>query len=208
MRGRFVTFEGVEGAGKSTQLRRAVDWLRGRGLVVVETREPGGTPVAEAIRGVLLAPRPEPVPPMAELLLMFAARAAHLESLIRPALARGDWVLCDRFTDATYAYQGAGRGLDRSAIATLETLVQGSLRPDLTLVFDLPPTAGLARARRRNHDADRFEQEAVTFFERIRSEYLDIARREPARVRVIDAAGEEEAIAREVEAHLAKLRES
>lgn len=205
MRGRFVTFEGVEGAGKSTQLRRAAAALRARGLEVVATREPGGTPVAEAIRTVLLAPRDDAMPPMAELLLMFAARAAHLADRIEPALQRGAWVLCDRFTDATYAYQGAGRGVDRAAIATLESLVQGRLRPDLTLLFDVPADLGLERARGRNHEADRFEQEAVEFFERVRAGYLEIARREPARVRVVDASRSEAAIALEVEAILAGL---
>jgi dTMP kinase len=205
MRGRFVTFEGVEGAGKSTQLRLAAAALRARGLEVVETREPGGTPVAEAIRTVLLAPRDDAMPPMTELLLMFAARAAHLADRIGPALQRGAWVLCDRFTDATYAYQGAGRGVDRAAIAALEALVQGRLRPDLTLLFDVPAEVGLERARRRNHEADRFEQEAVEFFERVRAGYLEIARREPARVRVVDASRTEAAIALEVEAILAGL---
>jgi len=203
--GRFLTFEGVEGAGKSTQLRRAAAWLRERGVEVVETREPGGTPLAESIRGVLLAPRTESVPATAELLLMFAARSVHLENLIRPALERGAWVLCDRFTDASYAYQGGGRGLDADLISVLEQAVQGSLRPDLTFLFDLPPELGLARARSRDPAADRFEQEAIQFFEKVRNAYLQRAAAEPRRFRVLDAAGTESEVGARLEEALRTL---
>lgn len=203
--GRFVTFEGVEGAGKSTQLRRAASWLRARGLEVVETREPGGTPLAESVRNLLLAPRTEAVPPMAELLLMFAARSIHLGNLIRPALERGAWVLCDRFTDASYAYQGGGRGLDMDVISALEQAVQGSLRPDLTLLFDLPAQVGLSRARKRQPAADRFEQEAIQFFEKVRNVYLARAAADPARFRVLDAGGTEAEVSTRLEEALSGL---
>jgi dTMP kinase len=186
-RGRFITLEGIEGAGKSTVARFAEDWLSAHGLKVVRTREPGGTPLAERIRGVVLDRTVEPIPPEAELLLMFAARAVHLASLIRPALARGEWVLCDRFTDATRAYQGGGRGIDGRLIEQLAATVHGDLMPDCTLLLDLPVAQGLERARRRSAVGDRFEQEQGLFFERVRAAYLDIAAREPQRVRIIDA---------------------
>ena len=186
MGGRFITFEGTEGAGKSTNIEAAAERLRQRGKTVCITREPGGTPLAERIRDLLLARSEEPLAPGTELLLIFAARAQHLERVIRPALAAGDWVLCDRFTDATYAYQGGGRGLSMSHIAELEQLVQGDLRPDITLLFDLPVAEGMARAGRRG-ELDRFEIERQTFFERVRKTYLDRARAESARFRRIDA---------------------
>jgi dTMP kinase len=185
-RGRFITFEGVEGAGKSTQVTALRDWLEGQGVSVRVTREPGGSPIAERIRAVLLDHDNVGMAGDAELLLMFAARAEHLAKTIRPALDAGVWVLCDRFTDATYAYQGGGRGVPRQRIGVLEDLVQGHLRPDLTLLFDLPVAVGLGRARGRSVP-DRFEAEAIAFFEAVRAEYLDIAGREPGRVRVIDA---------------------
>jgi len=187
-RARFITVEGIEGVGKSTHLGYIADWLGRRGLQVDATREPGGTPLAEQIRDVVLSPRDEPMPENAELLLIFAARAVHLENRIRPSLAAGRWVLCDRFTDATYAYQGAGRGLSSQRIAELERLVQGDLRPDLTLLLDAAPEIGLARARERGA-ADRFEQEKIDFFRAVRQAYLARARAEPARIRVIDAEG-------------------
>jgi dTMP kinase len=177
----------VEGAGKSTQLAALRAGLAARGIAVVTTREPGGAPIAERMREVLLDPACRGMAADAELLLMFAARAEHIDKTIRPALARGAWVLCDRFTDATYAYQGGGRGLDTARIALLEDLVQGDLRPDLTLLFDLPVDVGLARAGRRS-DPDRFESEAVRFFERVRAAYLARADAEPGRFRVVDAA--------------------
>lgn len=192
-RGRFITLEGVEGAGKSTQLDVLAQALAARGLRVLTTREPGGTALGEELRRVLLTPRDGGMARDAELLLMFAARAEHLERVIRPALARGEWVLCDRFTDATYAYQGGGRGVARERIAALEDWVQGGLRPDLTLVLDLPVTQGLARAGRRGA-ADRFEAETLGFFERVRTVYRERAAAQPARYAVIDAAQSVEAV--------------
>jgi dTMP kinase len=185
-RGLFITFEGIEGAGKSSQIAPLADWLRARGLTVVTTREPGGSPVAERIRWVLLDQANTGMSAGAELLLVFAARAEHLDQVIQPALAAGAWVLCDRFTDATYAYQGGGRGIDPADIAMLEDLVQGDLRPDLTLVFDLPPPMGLARARGRG-EPDRFEAERLGFFEAARAVYLDRAATSPQRYLVLDA---------------------
>lgn len=187
-RGRFITLEGIEGAGKSTQVDRLAQLLRERGLDLVTTREPGGSPIAERLRALLLDPLNTGMSETAELLLMFAARAEHLERTIRPALEAGTWVICDRFTDATYAYQGGGRGVDPARIATLETLVQGSLRPDLTLLFDLPPALGLERVRSRSGKADRFEQETVRFFESVRAVYRERAHACPERYRVIDAS--------------------
>jgi dTMP kinase len=186
-RGQFVTFEGTEGVGKSTQMDNAASTLRDQGIELVVTREPGGTPMAEAIRELLLAPRDEPVNDMTELLLMFAARAQHLHSLILPQLEAGRWVLCDRFTDATFAYQGGGRGVAAETIATLETLVQGDLRPDHVILLDAPVATGMARAKNRGR-LDRFEQEQVAFFERIRRVYLDRAAAAPDRYHVVDAA--------------------
>jgi dTMP kinase len=181
--GRFITIEGVEGVGKSTNLGFVAATLQAAGHNVRLTREPGGTPLGERVRQLLLH-GDAPVDPLAELLLMFAARAAHLREVIEPALAAGDWVVCDRFTDATYAYQGGGRGLPEGAIATLETLVQGSRRPDLTLLLDAPPEVTDPRLRARA-PADRFEQEAAAFFARVRATYLALAAREPGRVRLI-----------------------
>lgn len=186
-RGQFITFEGTEGVGKSTQLANAADTLRSLGVDVVVAREPGGTPMAEAIRELLLAPRDEPVDETTELLLMFAARAQHLNTRILPALAQGQWVLCDRFTDATFAYQGGGRGVSRERIAMLETLVQGEIRPDHIILLDAPVETGMKRAQKRG-ELDRFEQEAVSFFQRIRDTYLDRAQADPARYSVVDAA--------------------
>ena len=184
--GKFLTIEGTEGVGKSTNLAFVRDWLQARGIEVVVTREPGGTPLAEEIRNLLLAKRAEPVDEAAELLLVFAARAQHLTQLIKPALARGAWVLSDRFTDATYAYQGGGRGLSRTVIAELEQLVQGQLRPDLTLILDIEVEQGLARARARG-ELDRFESETLAFFERVRAAYKYRQMSAPARYALIDA---------------------
>lgn len=185
--GRFITLEGVEGAGKSSNIVFLRDLIGTAGHKVITTREPGGTPPGEAIRELLLADHGTAMPAMTELLLMFAARACHLDQLIRPALARGDWVLCDRFTDASYAYQGGGRGLGEEPVAILERMVQGDLRPDLVLLFDLPVEAGLERTRSRGH-GNRFDDEAVAFHEAVRAAYLARARAEPDRYRVIDAA--------------------
>ena len=187
MSGLFITLEGPEGAGKSTNREYLAELLIQAGVEVVLTREPGGTPLAERIRELLLAPDSEIMAVDTELLLMFAARAQHLAGVIRPALARGAVVLCDRFTDATYAYQGGGRGLAHERIAILEQFVQGDLRPDLTLVFDLPVEVGLARAAARGK-LDRFEQEQQSFFEAVRQTYLARAAQAPERYRVLDAA--------------------
>ena len=185
--GLFITLEGPEGAGKSTNRDYLAELLGACGREVVLTREPGGTPLAERIREILLAPAAEPMAVDTELLLMFAARAQHLAQVVRPALARGALVLCDRFVDATYAYQGGGRGVPVERIATLEAFVLGDLQPDLTLVFDLPVEIGLARAARRGA-LDRFEQEQRAFFEAVRQTYLDRAQAVPARYRLIDAS--------------------
>jgi dTMP kinase len=203
MRGKFITIEGGEGVGKSTQIAALRELLQSRGLEVVFTREPGGTPRAERIRELLLETNDEPMPLMCELLLVFAARASHIENVIGPALARGAWVVCDRFTDATYAYQGGGRGIDAAHIAQLEQLVQGRLRPDLTLLLDAPIDIGAARVNARNDNGgthDRFEREHREFFERVRHVYLERARREPDRFVVIDATLGRDDVARAVRA--------
>lgn len=187
MTGLFITLEGPEGAGKSTNRDYLAECLRTQGVDVLLTREPGGTPLAEKVRELLLAPSDEAMCADTELLLVFAARAQHLAMVIRPALARGAVVLCDRFTDATYAYQGGGRGLSQERIAALESFVQGELRPDLTLVFDLPVEVGLARASARGR-LDRFEQEGRVFFDAVRSTYLKRAAADPSRYRLVDAA--------------------
>ncbi len=186
--GRFITVEGVEGAGKSTQIPLLHDLLSSRGDDVITTREPGGTQLGEALRDLLLEHRAEPMASDAELLLMFAARAEHLAKVIRPALAQGKWVLCDRFTDATFAYQGGGRGIPASRIEALEEWVQGTMRPDLVIVLDVPVAVGMARVRQRG-EHDRFEAEEQVFFQRIREAYLERARRSPQRYRVVDASG-------------------
>jgi len=182
----FITIEGGEGAGKSTNVEYIRAKLKAAGKPVIVTREPGGTPLAEKIRRLLLDPENKNVSVDAELLLMFAARADHLENVIKPALAQGHWVVCDRFTDATYAYQGGGRDVSMQRIAMIEQWVQGELRPDLTLLFDLPVSVGLARARVRGQ-ADRFEQEDIIFFEKVRDCYLAMAGQACHRYRVIDA---------------------
>lgn len=187
MRGRFITLEGGEGVGKTTNLEYIRAVLERSGKTLRVTREPGGTPIAERIRGVLLDPANTGMAPDCELLLVFAARAEHLARVIRPALDAGEWVLCDRFTDATYAYQGGGRGLSRQRIKELEAMVQGDLRPDLTLLLDVPVEIGLSRAGARGA-LDRFEQEEVAFFERVRQAYLERAASAPARYRIIDAS--------------------
>lgn len=204
MTGRFITLEGGEGAGKSSNLEWLAERLREAGVAVTVTREPGGTDLAERIRAVLLDPGPEPMADTTELLLVFAARAQHLAARIRPALARGDWVLCDRFMDATWAYQGAGRGLDRGAIAALESLVLEGLNPDRTLLFDVPVAQGMARAGKRS-SPDRIEREAQAFFERVRQCYLERAAAEPERFRVIDAGADLDAVRAQLETHLQEM---
>ncbi len=187
MRGRLITVEGIEGAGKTSILPTLRRFLGAMGLPVRMTREPGGTSVGEEIRTLLLKHRAETMNLDTELLLMFAARAAHLQEVIRPALRDGVWVVSDRFTDATYAYQGGGRGVALARVAAIEEWVQGDFRPDLTLILDVPVSLGLARARQRA-SADRFEVEEVAFFERVRETYLALARTQPTRYRVVDAA--------------------
>ena len=191
--GIFITVEGGEGVGKSTNIETIETFLRDNNIDYVLTREPGGTLIAEKIRGLLLELQDENFDPTCELLLMFAARAQHLNEFIKPALAQGKWVLCDRFTDATYAYQGAGRKLDTKLIEKLENLVQGELRPDLTIILDLDPVIGLQRARDRG-ELDRFEIEQMDFFNAVRQCYLDIASSQPQRCVIIDAAAELEQV--------------
>ena len=205
--GRFVTFEGIEGVGKSTQVQRAAAGLREQGLDVVVTREPGGTPLAEAIRRLVLEPHTDRVDGVAELLLMFAARSIHLTNLIEPALRRGAWVLCDRFTDATEAYQGAGRGVPIEHVRALEQIAQQGRRPDLTLLLDAPVELAMDRSRQRGAQNDRFEAEQAEFFRRVRQGYLDIAAREPERVLRVDAAREVEPVAADIQGALHRLRE-
>ncbi|MCK5895042.1 MAG: dTMP kinase [Endozoicomonadaceae bacterium] len=185
--GFFITIEGGEGVGKTTSSTYIKSWLEQHGMDYVHTREPGGTPLAEKIRELLLGHSEEAVAASTELLLMFAARAQHLDQVIIPALKVGKVVLCDRFTDATYAYQGAGRGLSNEHIATLEQLVQGDFRPDLTILLDLPVVTGMTRVRQRG-ELDRFEQEALTFFERVRTAYLERATQFSNQYVVVDAA--------------------
>lgn len=198
---RFITVEGVEGVGKSTNIQFITQCLDEAGVHYVLTREPGGTVVAEAIRQLLLAKQEEDLCELTELLLVFAARAQHIKKVIEPALANGKWVICDRFTDATYAYQGGGRGLSVSAIAQLENLVQGDLRPDVTYLLDLPPATGLQRASQRG-ELDRFEVEKLEFFDRVRAAYLDRARQEPERCIVINADTSLDAVQSEIRRHL------
>ena len=185
--GKFISIEGVEGVGKSTSIEAIKKFLEVKKIDFVVTREPGGTVLSEKIRELLLQVNSEAPGGMSELLLIFASRAQHLEKVIRPALENGIWIICDRFTDATYAYQGGGRGLKTSVIAELESMVLGELRPDLTIILDLDPETGLARAKERG-ELDRFENEKDEFFNKVRSAYLDIARSNPDRCFVIDAS--------------------
>lgn len=196
-RSRLIALEGGEGAGKSSQIQAVADLLRAAGHSVVVTREPGGTALGEAIRAVLMADHGAPMPPMSELLLMFAARAAHLTQVIEPALARGEWVITDRFTDASYAYQGTARGLGDSAVATLEQLVQGQRRPDRVLIFDLPVAQGLARAGKRGA-GNRFDTETLNFHEQVRRGYLQRAQACPERYCIVDAGADRSAVADQI----------
>jgi dTMP kinase len=201
-RGRFISFEGIDGAGKSTQHAWVVDCLRQSGHTVVATREPGGTPLGEKLRTLLLS---EPMHLETEALLMFAARREHVAQVIQPALARGEWVVCDRFVDASFAYQGGGRGLDWKKIEDLTKWVLGDLQPDLTLVFDAPVEIAQKRLQAGTPNPDRFEQEHVAFFERVRAAYLRIARENPARVRVVDATRAPTEINKELEIIIATI---
>jgi dTMP kinase len=207
VRGRFITFEGIEGVGKSTQAALAAEYLKGRGIDVLLTREPGGTPLAEQLRALVLEQRELPIGVTVELLLIFAARASHVADRIRPAMQRGRWVLCDRFTDTTVAYQGAGSGANLAWIRQLAKIAHPRLTPDRTLLFDAPPAVAMARVTGRGNRLDRFETEGRAFFERVRQGYLAIGEREPARVRVIDASASEadvaQAVTRELDALLA-----
>jgi dTMP kinase len=187
-RGRFITLEGGEGAGKTTALTFVRDWLIRAGHTVLVTREPGGTPFGERVREVLLHAKEIEITPDAETLMMFAARAEHLKRVVQPALDQGTTVLCDRFTDATYAYQGGGHGVPAQRIATLEHWVQGELRPDLTLLFDVPVDTGLTRTAGRSGTPDRFESRTHDYLERVRQTYLQRAAQEPKRIRIIDAS--------------------
>jgi len=203
---RFITLEGIEGAGKSTVAKYVGDWLAEQGIAVRLTREPGGTPLAERVRSIVLERGSEPVSAVTETLLMFAARALHVENVIVPALRARQWVVCDRFTDATRAYQGSGRGVDAALIDGLARAVHPQLAPDCTLLLDLPVAAGLSRARARGGGgADRFEAETVSFFEKVRAGYLALARREPARIHVVDATAPLNEVHQQVAAILARL---
>jgi dTMP kinase len=202
---RFITLEGIEGAGKTTVTSAIVAELQRRGLRVVTTREPGGTPLAERLRDIVLAPGEERISPVAETLLMFAARAVHLDNLIRPSLRAGSWVICDRFTDATRAYQGAGRGVDVDFIERLAAQVHEDLTPDLTLLLDLPVDQGLARVAARRGRGDRIERERTEFFERVRARYLELARAQPMRFVIVDASRDVAAVQSCVVAALQRL---
>lgn len=204
MRGLFITLEGPEGAGKTTNRAYLAEQLQAQGFAVALTREPGGTVLAEQIRAILLAPHDEAMAVDTELLLMFAARAQHLSQVILPALAEGKIVICDRFTDATYAYQGGGRGLDCSRIALLEQFVQGDLRPDITLLFDLPVADGMARAVARGK-LDRFEQEQHDFFEKVRQAYLQRASDDPERFRLVNAQQALPEVQKSLDVHLLEI---
>jgi len=203
-KGKFITVEGVEGVGKSTHINFIATYLRERGQTVVTTREPGGTAVAEQIRGVLLHSAKGAVDDVCELLLMFAARASHLRELIIPALEKGDWIVCDRFTDASYAYQGGGRGLPDAHIGQLQRLVQDSLVPDLTLLLDAPLEITAARRRERGM-TDRFEAEQTEFFERVQEKYRELAAKDPERIKLIDASGSLEAVEQQIAPELESL---
>ncbi len=204
--GRFITLEGVEGVGKSTQLAFISDYLQGSGRQVLVTREPGGTTLGEKLRELLLNEHTQTLSADAETLLMFAARAQHLDTVIRPALARGVWVVCDRFTDATHAYQGAGRGVNETLLTCLVTSVQRGLEPDLTLLLDAPAETGLARIGDRA--LDRFEKEGIDFLNRVRDGYLKLAARHPQRIRIIDARPTAQQVQREIVACLDALLDS
>ena len=195
-RGKFITFEGIDGAGKSSHIAGVTEFVRARGFKVVSTREPGGTPLGEKLRELLLH---EHMHLETEAMLMFAARREHLAQVIEPALARGDWVVCDRFSDATYAYQGGGRGLDKQKFAELEQWVHGHLQPDLTFLFDLPPAIAGERISAQGRELDRFEQERADFHVRVRQAYLERAAAAPQRIRVINADQPLEDIKKQVE---------
>lgn len=205
MSGKFISIEGIEGAGKSTQLQFIAEYLRSRGKQVVVTREPGGTPLGEEIREVLLKPTDQSMAEETELLLMFAARAEHIKQVIQPALERGDWVLSDRFVDATFAYQGGGRGINEQRIGELADWTLQGCHTDVTFLFDLPVALGQTRVEQRQQQKDRFEQEKQVFFERVRNCYLARAKAEPQRIKLIDASQSIEAIQQQLSCHLDEL---
>ncbi len=206
-RGRFITVEGQDGAGKTTNLPVIRDILEQAGVRFIETREPGGTPCGEALREIVLNRDDMDIAPITELLTIFAARAQHIYEVIEPALDSGKWVLCDRFTDATYAYQGGGRGIPVDSIALLEAMVQGTLQPDLTLLFDVDVDTGNVRAQQRGQ-ADRFEAEQDAFKQAVRREYLELAERHPRRIKVIDASRPLEQVVHQVQSHVAAFLRS
>ena len=205
-RGKFLTLEGSEGAGKTTAIEAITHWATSTGIEFIVTREPGGTPTAEKIRDLLLDKNNKDILADTELLLMFAARSQHLNELILPTLSQGKWIVCDRFTDATYAYQGGGRGIDMARIGQLESWVQGDVRPDITLLLDLPVEMGLSRASQRS-EPDRFESEKISFFERVREIYLQRAGQFPQQYRVIDASQSIEMVQSQIQDVLNSLLE-
>ena len=196
--GKFITIEGTEGVGKSTNIAFIKAWFEAKNISLLHTREPGGTPLAEEIRELLLSKRDEQVDAKSELLLMYAARAQHVSQKIKPALEQGQWVLCDRFSDASFAYQGAGRALGLDKLVALDQWVLEGFKPDLTILLDLPVEVGLSRAQERG-PSDRFEEEKVEFFEQVRNGYLQIARQEPERVKIVDARGNLEEVQQQIE---------
>ncbi|MGI1678017.1 MAG: dTMP kinase [Cellvibrionaceae bacterium] len=204
MRGKFITLEGSEGVGKSSNLKFIEEYLSSQNIEIVTTREPGGTPLAESIREIVLSPRDEKMCDLTELLLIFAARAQHLAEVVVPALERGAWVLSDRFTDATYAYQGYARGLSLEIISQLESLVQQELRPDLTVILDVDVSLGLQRAMNRGR-LDRIESEKIDFFEKVRNGYLTLANLDPSRYVVIDASPSLQDVQASIELQLNKF---
>lgn len=203
-KGFFITFEGVEGAGKTTNIDYIAEKIKASGQDILLTREPGGTTLGEAIRELLISKELPEMHRDTELLLIFAARAEHVQKVIIPALNEGKWVLCDRFTDASYAYQGAGRGIELGKIQQLESLVQGKLRPDMTFLFDLDADIGLSRAQSRG-DTDRFEQQHIDFFNRVRNQYLAMAESEPSRYTIINAQFELVLVQQQIDGILKKL---
>lgn len=206
-RGKFLTIEGQDGAGKSTNINVIEAFLEQQGIDYIKSREPGGTPFGETLREVLLNSNDEKIGDAAELLVIFAARAQHIEQVIDPALAKGQWVLCDRFTDATYAYQGFGRGLDLSLIKQLESNIQKSLRPDLTILLDLPVEVGESRAGQRS-SPDRFEQQKQAFKQKVRDGYIQLASEQPERIKVVDAARDIPAVASSIQSILSTFVEN
>ncbi len=205
MTGKFISIEGIEGAGKSTQIAFIQSYLTAQNKKVITTREPGGTALGEDIRSLLLTPRDDGMSDDTELLLMFAARAEHITRVIRPALVRGDWVICDRFVEATFAYQGGGRGVDAHRITQIADWTLQTLKTDLTFLFDLPVALGLSRVTSRNEAIDRFEQEKADFFEKVRADYLAQAKADPNRIKIIDASQDITSVQQAVAAQLDRL---